>query len=105
MKIIKADSATGIFSRMKGLIGGGTAKTIFLKTRFGIHTFGLKFPIDVIILDGNFRVMKTRSGLGINSCFFWNPRWKNVIELPCGEIKRRKIAVGEELKIIPISHG
>lgn len=91
---------TGLFSRTKGLIGENKASPIFLKTRFGLHTFGMKFAIDVVVLDENDTVVKIQKNLVPGRVFFWNPKWERILELPEGEIADKDIKTGERLKII-----
>ena len=43
-----------------GLIGKDPTP-LFFKTRFGIHTFGVITPIDVLILDKNYKVVKIKA--------------------------------------------
>jgi len=81
-----------------GLIGQ-KSQAICFTTRFGIHTFGMQYPIDVVILDGNNVVRKIKENLQPNRFFFWNPKYNVVLELPQEEIKKRKIKTGTELKV------
>lgn len=85
-----------------GLIGKKTVTPIYFTTRWGIHTFGVLSPIDVLILDDENRVVKLRNNLFPNRLFFWNPKYERVIELPGDTIRKEKIAVGNQvsLKII-----
>lgn len=72
--------------------------SMFFKTRFGIHTFFLKKPIDVIILDNKGKVVKLASILP-NKLFFWNPKFSQVMELPEGIIQKTKTTVGDILSL------
>ncbi len=56
-----------------------TNKAIYFQTRFGIHTFFMKNDIQVIILDDENYVVKNKI-VKPNSIFFWNPKYKDVIE-------------------------
>lgn len=82
-----------------GLLNAEQVNSVYFKTRFGIHTFGMKFPIDVIILDKNNNVVKLAENLKSNKIFLWNPRFNKVIELPKGEIKNNKIKLGDRIKL------
>lgn len=93
MIILKVKKQKGV-EKLKGLIGAQKAYPISFKTRFGIHTFGLNFPIDVIILDKNHTVIKIAEGLKPNRIFLWNPKFDNVIELPIDSVKKFKIKTG-----------
>ncbi len=74
-----------------GLLNAKKPYAIFFKTRFGIHTFGLKFAIDALILDKNNVVVKISENLKPNRIFLWHPKFDRVIELPAGEIEKRCI--------------
>ncbi len=82
-----------------GLIFAKSAYPALIETRFGIHTFGLRFPIDVLILDNLNRVMLIRRSLKPNRIFVWNPKFKKVIELPSGEIEKKKIDKKETIAL------
>jgi hypothetical protein len=85
--------------KIKGLIGNKTPEAIILKTRFGIHTFLLRFPIDVIIIDKNNKVRKLKKKLAPNKVFFWNIKFDTVIELPGGAIEKSKTQTGDILQL------
>jgi uncharacterized protein len=94
--IVSNDFSTkNVFGKIKGLIGEKEPKTILLKTRFGIHTFFLKFPIDVIILDRDKKVVDLKKQLFPNRCFFWNIKFDTVIELPAGSIEKSRTETGD----------
>lgn len=83
-----------------GLIGSKKAYPVSFKTRFGIHTFGLNFPIDVLILDKNNKVFSIRANLSPNRIYVWNPRFDIVIELPVGFVSNSKIKIGDRISLI-----
>jgi uncharacterized protein len=74
-----------------GLIGEKKPQAILFMTRFGIHTFGVRFPIDVLILNKNKQIVKVKENLQPNRFFFWNPKYTIVLELPEGTIQKNKI--------------
>lgn len=67
---------------------------LLLKTRFGIHTFGMRYAIDVLVLDKQNRVVKLKENLKPNGIFLWNPKCNMVIELPTRSIKSNQITIG-----------
>ena len=75
-----------------------SVEPIFFKTRFGIHTFFVKKPIDILILDDKLKIKKLKENLKPWNVYLWNPRYKNVIELPGGFINKKELFVG--MKII-----
>lgn len=90
--------AKNLKEKIQGLIGRKKPIPLLIKTRFGIHTFGLKFPIDVLILDHKNKVVKIKKSLKPNSIFLWNPAHDMVIELPQGTIDKKKIKINETIK-------
>jgi len=84
-----------------GLIGSKQVYPVFFQTRWGIHTFGLKFAIDVLILDSRFQVVKKVTDLPPNRIFFWPVVYQNVVELPAGDIRRLKIKPGDQINFSP----
>lgn len=91
MIALKVKSAQSVKDRTIGLIGKDKPEPIMFTTRFGIHTFGVKFPIDIVILDKNNIAVKIKKGLRKNRFLFW-PIWYNkVLELPEGSIEKYKI--------------
>lgn len=85
--------------RLLGLLYPGYGSHLMLKTRFGIHTFFLKKPIDVVVLDDKNKVVKIKQGLRPFSLFFWNPKFLKVIEIPEGAILKYRISLGDTLSI------
>src|SRR6266403_3497709 len=81
--------------KARGLLGVSQAHPIYCTTRFGIHTFFMKFPIDVLILDDELKVAKLVERLQPFRIFVWNPLLKHVIELPEGEIKKQHVNLGD----------
>lgn len=61
----------------------------------------MKFPIDVFILNGHCEVVKIKINLKPNRVLFWNPMYKNVLEIRSGLIKPNAIAIKDVLEIVP----
>jgi uncharacterized protein len=85
--------------RMFGLLIKSNPRSLFFKTRFGIHTFFLKEPVDVLILDERMKVRKIKQNLKPNQLFFWNPLYSIVIELSRGTVKKFCIKQGQVFHI------
>lgn len=83
-----------------GLIGKKEPESLLLKTRFGIHTFGVRFPIDVVILDRQNTIVTIKEHVSPNRIFFWNPLFDTVLELPSGSIEQLKLRKGIKLTFI-----
>lgn len=82
-----------------GLINSKSAENVIIRTRFGIHSFGVKFPIDVVILDNMNSVVRIKKDLKPNRLFFWPPMLDLVIELPNGEINKLGIEIGSKINL------
>lgn len=93
------------FDRALGLIKDSTKIPLQLNTRFGIHTFGLKESIDILILDNSNRVYKKRELLEPYSFFFWNPSYSKVLELKGGTIKKFGVTIGDHISLQYIEDG
>src|SRR5688500_3601310 len=89
-----AKLAESFLDRNLGLLRKSNPRALIFKTRFGIHSFGLKEGIDILIVDGGLVVWKTIQ-LKPNSIIFWNPRYSTVIELPQNTVSRSKTKKGD----------
>lgn len=83
-----------------GLIGSKQAYPVFFQTRWGIHTCGMRFAIDVLILDPQLQVVKIVANLLPNRIFLWPVVYQNVVELPDGDVRRLKIKIGDKINLI-----
>ena len=87
--------------RMRGLLGREgleSGEGILLRPASAVHTYFMRFPIDVVFLDRSLVVV------GISdSVDPWQARSrkgaKAVLELPAGESARRGLSVGEQLQL------
>jgi uncharacterized membrane protein (UPF0127 family) len=98
-KVRKADN---FLTRLVGLLKRthlGPEEALWLMPSKGIHTIGMKFPIDVVFLNRTQRVVGLTSGLApyrISSVHF---RSYSVIELPNGTIKKSQTELGDQFEI------
>jgi len=95
--------AAGFFQRLVGLMGRGRLENnegLWMARCRAIHTFCMRFSIDVVFLDRDFIVKKTVKGLRpfrpVVSC----RHAQGVLELPEGTIERARIQIGDRVKII-----
>lgn len=98
----RLEVAQAIWQRAVGLIGRASLagdEALWLHPCNSIHTFGVRFPIDVLFLDAEGRVLHIRHGL--QPCRVCWPIWKakTVVELPAGTLARLAIALGALLAI------
>lgn len=100
MVTIRIPEARSLKEKVIGLIGKEKSASLLIKTRFGIHTFGLKFPIDVLILNKKNKVVSLKKNLMSGRIFLWNPIYDKVLELPLGTIDKKKIEINDAVNLI-----
>jgi uncharacterized membrane protein (UPF0127 family) len=88
-------------ARMRGLLGRASlppGEGILLKPAGSVHTFFMRFPIDVVFLDGELAVVGVEPSLRP-----WRLAGrrgaKSVVELAAGECERRDVAPGARLAL------
>jgi uncharacterized protein len=91
--------AASPFSRMKGLLGRSELRPgegLLLRPASAIHTFFMRFPIDAVFLDRDWRVVGIAGDVAP-----WRTAGrkgaKAVLELPAGESARRGLRPGDLL--------
>ncbi|MDP8975266.1 MAG: DUF192 domain-containing protein [Actinomycetota bacterium] len=91
--------ADGFQSRLRGLLGrDGVNGALLLKPASSVHTFGMRFPIDVAFCDKDLRVVDTVRMPRHRLC---RPRLRArcVIEAEAGAFERWRLRPGDELEI------
>jgi len=95
-----AVTASTLWRRMKGLLGEGSlnkGSAMVLKPCNSVHTFFMRFAIDVIFVDDKNCVIKTFTQL---KPFRLSPVYYNAafaIELPFGAVKESATSAGDFL--------
>jgi uncharacterized membrane protein (UPF0127 family) len=90
-------------SRRKGLLGRSglpAGEGLWIVPCESVHTFGMKFPIDLVYVDRNKKVKKIRSGVPpwrLSACLSAN----SVLELSSGTIHRTQTRPGDTLEFSP----
>ena len=102
MITLHAKHLLSLQEKSMGLIGKKNIFPVYFTTRFGIHTFGVLWPIDVLILNDDNVVVKIVEGLPPNRVLFWNPKYNQVVELPSGTIKEKGIILADTVKILEV---
>jgi hypothetical protein len=96
-EVIIADT---FLKRVKGLLGRKDflpGQTLIIKPCNSIHTFFMQFPIDVLFVDKDNRVIKTLSSVKpfrLTSIYF---QASFIIELPSGTIQSTLTCKGDTL--------
>ena len=98
-KVRKADN---FLTRLVGLLKRtnlGPEEALWLMPSKGIHTIGMKFPIDVVFLNRGNTVVGLVQGMApcrLSSIHFTS---YSVLELPTGTIKKSRTEVGDQFEI------
>jgi uncharacterized protein len=98
-KVRKADS---FLTRLIGLLKRttlGPEEALWLTPSKGIHTIGMKFPIDVAFLDKENVVVGMISGLVPYRITAVRLRGHSVLELPKGTLTKSRTEIGDQLEI------
>jgi uncharacterized protein len=98
-KVRKADN---FVTRLVGLLKRtrlGPEEALWLMPNKGIHTIGMKFPIDVVFLRRDNVVLRLISGMPPYRISGVQLRAYSVLELPNGTIKKSQTEVGDRLEI------
>jgi uncharacterized membrane protein (UPF0127 family) len=98
-KVRKADN---FITRLVGLLKRthlGPEEALWLMPSKGIHTIGMKFPIDVLFLDKHCVILAMVSGMMPYRISGVHLRGFSVLELPSGTIKKSHTEVGDRLEI------
>ncbi|SRR5258706_3983054 len=94
---INLKETTSFWDKIFGLIDKRNPRALLFKTRFGLHTFFLTTPIDLLVLDKKFRVVKIESHFSAYRFFFYNPIYQLVIELPAGTLKKTQTTINDKI--------
>jgi uncharacterized membrane protein (UPF0127 family) len=96
-----AEVADTAGKRRRGLLGRDSlpnGRALWIVPCEGVHTWGMKFPIDVLYLDRKNRVRKVRKAMGpwrLSFCLLAH----SVLELPAGIIDRTATQPGDQLNL------
>jgi uncharacterized membrane protein (UPF0127 family) len=84
----------GLLSRSKFEPGEG----LLFDRCYGIHTIGMRFPIDVLFLDKDYRVIRAVNSLPpFRTCTVRKAIY--VLELPAGTIEQTGTETGDQVQI------
>ena len=86
-------------ARLRGLLGrDGMDGALLLRPARSVHTFGMRFAIDVAFLDRNLRVIDVTT-MRPYRVSRTRPRARAVIEAEAGAFERWRLAVGDQLEV------
>ncbi len=97
----RASLARTPLQRMKGLLGRealAPGDALVITPCAAVHTFGMRFPIDIVFYDRNNRAVAAVSNMKPFRMSAWYPRAKGVIELPAGTLESQTLDMGDLLE-------
>ena len=94
--------ADSFFSRLVGLLGRRSLKLdsgVWIVPANAIHTIGMLFTFDLVLVDQNFKVVGPRELIRPFRITWPNLRAESVLELPAHTIFKSRTEVGDQLVI------
>lgn len=92
------------WERLKGLLGKRGLREgegLLIDPCPAVHTYGMRFPIDVALLDERGRVLSLHPELAPGRRTGWSRGGRYALELPPGTLARTATAVGDQLSWTP----
>ena len=90
------------WSRARGLLGKRALRQgegLLIRPCMGVHTFFMKFPIDVVFLDRSNRVLATVEGLKPQRVTRLIPASASVLEMAAGTVAVSETCPGDDIEI------
>jgi uncharacterized membrane protein (UPF0127 family) len=100
--------AESFWARLVGLMGRrglGEGEGLLLSPCSSVQTVFMRFPIDVIFVDGEARVVKVASALGPFRVALGGRGARDALEVAAGTAARSGTAVGDRLAVEEESQG
>jgi uncharacterized protein len=94
-----AKIASSFLDRLFGLLNPRNPRYLIFNTHFGIHTLFMKKAIDILVLDGNQKIVKIKESLSPYRLYFYHPKYSVVIEMPKGSIRRFELRLNDKISI------
>ena len=97
----RADIADTSATRQRGLLkhtGLGDGEGLWIVPCEGVHSFFMKFAIDVVFINKKKVVTKMRPNM-VKSRIAFSFRAHSTIELPVGMIRKSQTTVGDQLEL------
>lgn len=98
-----AERATTFFTRLRGLMFRktfGDADALYLSPCTSIHTYFMKFPIDILCLDDGGVVVDMVAAMPPSRILIPSKKTQAVLELPQGAIARTGVRVSSRIVFV-----
>ena len=97
------------WTRMRGLIGTNNSdfrpgQALWIVPCRGVHTFAMRFPLDLVYLDRERRVIDLQENLAPWRFSPLNFHAQSVMELAVGAISRSRTEKGDKIEIVTALH-
>lgn len=97
----RVEVADGFWTRLRGLLGRSgleSGEGLLLTPCRGVHMMGMRFPLDVVLLDGDGRVAGLYPELAPGKRTRLHREARHALEVPAGTIERTGTREGDELR-------
>lgn len=98
----KLEVAKSFWSRVVGLLGRKdlhSEEALWINSCNGIHTCFMKFPIDVVFVDSEFKIESVHTDIKPWRFVWAGEKGKSVIELRGGRASELKLEIGDQLHV------
>ncbi len=92
------------WARLRGLLGRpepGPGEGMLLDPCKGVHMYGMQFPLDIAVLDGDDTVMAVYPALQPGHRTPLHRKARRVLELPVGTLEATDLRVGDAVRWQP----
>ncbi|HXS11822.1 MAG TPA: DUF192 domain-containing protein [Acidobacteriaceae bacterium] len=93
-------------TRFVGLMGRGSIAPghgLLIRPSNGVHTLWMRFSIDVLLLDREYRVLSSYGNLRPFRMTAINWKASSALELPSGTIAATSTQLGDQLQVTPLA--
>ena len=100
--LAKLEPAFGLWARTRGLLGRpglAPATALWIRPCNSVHTFFMKFALDLVFLDGDLTVRKVYRNVGPGRLIWPVWRAKSVLEFEAGFLNETSLSPGETLYV------
>lgn len=98
----RCGAARSFLARLRGLMGHpglGAGEGLLIDPCSSVHSFFMRFPIDVVFADRNHVVVGLTPAMAPNRPYAGARRARYVVELPAGTIAASGTQLGDRLRI------